>query len=289
MIKPSNGKVLVVAGSLLLMSAAIQAVLAKPTAPETALSRAPDWLIYIAFGVEALLGIALVVALVRLEALKRSSERLNKQGERLAAQGQQALGVTKRQELDIDGLNQQLRTLQQGLQQVQAQVESLRNSPTQTSYPPPTALPPQRPSSSFAPPAFVSRQDSAPIKPATRERVGFYNRTLALGNNTVIKEEIQKRWPSLIEMSLDIEVYRVREQVFLYANTNGIFYAVPEEGLYEIYLDPSFSVETEMVEAAFEIEGSGSYITSLVRPALFVSDGAGGRLKIHQKGKLVAT
>ncbi|WP_164929153.1 DUF948 domain-containing protein [Gloeobacter violaceus] len=251
-----------------------------------------SWLIFLALGINAILLLGLVFIGLQLQSLGRTVNRKSSEIQPLRKQVLQLVTQLNMQQQEINSGGQKVQQLESAVQKVQEQVEILRNPAGRDPYRGVVAAPRQNRPTRSSP---FDSQSRAQVEPALNpsaieEHINFYNRVLKLGNNTLIKEQIRSQWTSMRPMSMDMETYRVRRKVHLNPNNGGVFYGLSEdETLYEVFLDPGFSVEHEAVEAAFEIEGSGNYIGSIVEPALFVADGSSERLKLHKKGKLVAT
>jgi hypothetical protein len=143
-------------------------------------------------------------------------------------------------------------------------------------------------------PSLIQNQEPADeaeqyvLQEDTRKRIGFYNSSLMNPRNA--KDRLRSRWPEMIEMSMDMDAYNAQiENVLLYENAGGNFYAVKNEShLYEIYFDPGFSVQRDQIKAMYSIQDEGEYVTQLTEPALFDADTYSRKLRLVQKGKLIA-
>ncbi|MBW4698598.1 MAG: hypothetical protein KME03_12025 [Aphanocapsa lilacina HA4352-LM1] len=246
-----------------------------------------SWLIFLALGINALLLFGLAFVGSQLQALGHAM------GERIQPLRQKVSQLADRmdgQQREIEGGGQRVQQLESKIQEVQKQLQMLRNPVESEPYRGITARslqsrPPQTPPSD----AESRPPLDATLSPSTIERIDFYNRALKLDDNTLTKEQIRSQWTAMRSMSMDMETYRVRREVYLCLNNRGVFYALSDDDThYEVFLDPGFSVEQEAVEAAYEIEGSGNYIGSMVEPALFTIEGLGKRFKLRKKGRLIS-
>lgn len=169
----------------------------------------------------------------------------------------------------------------------------LRAQPYQSRKPPVVA---SEPLASGLPPSYSKQNfadDTAPLnttppKTPSQQRTEFYNRVLReIESNTIRKERIVSEWPSMTPMSMNIEMVRLGREVQLSISDNDIFYGLADEtGFYEIYLDPGVNVRRiDAVGYAFELEGSGSFIRSIDRPARFKADGRSAMVMV-EKGRL---
>lgn len=142
--------------------------------------------------------------------------------------------------------------------------------------------------------ALIQNQETADevelyvLQEDTRKRIGFYNLSLMDSRNA--KDRLRSRWLDMTEMSMDMDAYNAQiENVLLYENAGGNFYAVRNEShLYEIYFDPGFSVKRDQIKAMFNIQDDGEYVAQLTEPAIFEADTYSRKLRLVQKGKLIA-
>lgn len=118
----------------------------------------------------------------------------------------------------------------------------------------------------------------------TQERVDFFNQLLRQSLPDIKKGLSQ----SMSAMAIDFEAYQTGE-VYLNENKTGIFYAVANlNKRYEVYYDPGFPVTQTQIKSVYDVSGVGNFVKRLIEPAIFDGDSAQQRIKLIQKGKLIA-